>query len=456
MRADSRGGRRRSPALAAFLSFLWPGLGQWYTGSTRNAVLFALPVVAVVLVLALQLRDGLTTLALSLFNPSTALTVLALIGLLGIWRLISMGDAMIAAGRGRAWRRTSTLATFAGLALVVIVVHAAAASFAWSAYQAGSEIFVAEPGPDGTPPPAATTGPGEGPRSPIPQPTPADEDARITILLAGIDSSETRDHALTDTMLVVSINPTDGQVTMISFPRDIAQFELSDGRMFSGKLNSLMSYADRHPGEFPDGGKLTLTRELGHLLGIPIHYYAAVDLEGFARLIDRVGGVTINNASAINDPSYGGWTDGRPVGFTLSKGRHTLDGQEALAFVRSRRSTSDFSRARRQQQLLIALQRELTEPRNLPNLPGILADASDTVTTNFPVDGLADMVDLATRVDESTIKRVVLNAPYASRPPLSSTGGVYILKLDMERLADLSVELFGDDSRYATMSTGTP
>lgn len=415
----------------------------------RNAVLFALPVVAVVLVLALQLRNGLTSLALSLFNPSTALTVLALIGLLGVWRLIAMGDAMVTAGRGRAWRRSGTLAAFAGLALVVIVVHAAAASFAWSAYQAGTEIFVGEPGPDDTPAPGATTLPGESPRSPAPQPTPATADARITVLLAGIDSSETRDQALTDTMLVVSVDPTDGQVTMVSFPRDIAQFKLSDGRTFTGKLNSLMSYADRNPKEFPDGGKLTLTRELGNLLGIPIHYYAAVDLEGFARLIDRVGGVTINNATAINDPSYGGWTDGRPVGFTLSKGRQTLDGQEALAFVRSRRTTSDFSRARRQQQLLIALQRKLTDPSMLPSLPGILADASDTVTTNFPVDGLGQMVDLATKVDESTIKRVVLNAPYSNRPT-SSPGGTYILRLDMERLAKLSVELFGDDSRYAT------
>ncbi|CAN5457950.1 hypothetical protein BH20CHL7_BH20CHL7_05490 [soil metagenome] len=163
MRADPRGGRRQSPALAAFLSFLWPGIGQWYTGSTRNAVLFALPVVAVMLVIALQLSAGLTTLALSLFNPSTALTALALIGLLGVWRLISMGDAMVTAGRGRAWRRSGTLATFAGLALVVIVVHAAAASFVWSAYQAGSEIFVGEPGPDSTPAPAMTAAPGDSP-----------------------------------------------------------------------------------------------------------------------------------------------------------------------------------------------------------------------------------------------------------------------------------------------------
>ncbi len=344
---------------------------------------------AVVLVLLLQLQDGIASVAFSLLNPTTALTVFALIILLGMWRLIAMVDAMLAVGRGRAWRRTSTLATFGALALVVVVVHAAGASLAWSAYRAGSVIFVGDNGPDGSPPPGSSLAPGENPGSSSgPRPTPETADSRVTVLLTGIDSSETRNHALTDTLLVVSADPLTGKVAMVSFPRDIARFELTSGKTFRGKINSLMSYADRNPDEFPDGGLAALTQELGYLLGIPIHYYAAVDLAGFARMIDRVDGVTINNPTAINDASYGGWTDGRPPGFQLGIGSHTLAGQEALAYVRSRQGSSDFARARRQQQLLIALQRKLTDPAMLPNLPGILMDASDTVRTDFPVDQL--------------------------------------------------------------------
>ncbi len=295
---------------------------------------------AVVFVLLLQLQDGIAVVALSLLNPTTALTVLALIVLLGLWRLISMVDAMLAVGRGRSWRRTSTLATFGALALIVVVVHAAGASLAWAAYQAGSDIFVGDPGPDDQQP-GESLAPGDNPGgSAAPLPTPETADSRVTVLLTGIDSSETRNHALTDTLLVVSADPVTGKVAMVSFPRDIARFQLTSGKTFRGKINSLMSYADRNPDEFPDGGLNTLTRELGFILGTPIHYYAAVDLAGFARMIDQVNGVTINNTTAINDSTYGGWTDGRPVGFSLGVGSHTLDGQEALAYVRSRKAAA--------------------------------------------------------------------------------------------------------------------
>ena len=408
--------------------------------------------IVVAIVVVAQLVGGMAELAVNMLAPSTALTVLILIGLMAVWRLISMGDAMLTSGRGRAWRRPAPLATFAALALVVVVGHAAAASLAWSFYRAGSEIFVADRGPDRTPQPNASEPLGGFVATPAT--TPETRESRINFLLTGIDSSERRTHALTDTLLVVSVDPETGKVAMVSFPRDIARFELSNGKIFRGKINSLMTYAGNHPKEFPDGGLPTLVKELGHLLGIPIHYYAAVDLEGFAKMIDRVGGVTINNTTAINDPSYGGWTNGHPIGFKLSVGRHELDGQEALAFVRSRMGVngSDFRRAHRQQQLLVALQRKLMDPTMIPNLPGILSDAEGTIVTNFPVDRMSDMLAIGQRVDEDAIERVVLNTPYSDRAPASESGGLYYLKLDMDKLAELSVKIFGDDSRYATTS----
>ena len=84
---------------------------------------------------------------------------------------------------------------------------------------------------------------------------------------------------------------------------------------------------------------------MGFLLGAPIHYYAAIDLAGFRRMIDLVGGVTIDNREAINDPRYD-WLDGTS-GFQLSAGKHHLDGRTALAYVRSRQGVgdNDFNRA---------------------------------------------------------------------------------------------------------------
>lgn len=425
-------------------------MGQWYAGSARSGLLFALPVLAVALVFGLQLLGGAANLAIGLLDPSTALTIVILVGLLGAWRLISMASALSTAGRRGSWRRPVPLATFAALALIVVVAHGAAASLAWSFYRAGSEIFVADNGPDRTPQPSASGV--AGGFLATPDTVPATPQSRINFLLTGIDSSERRTHALTDTLLVVSVDPVTGQVSMISFPRDIGMFTLSNGKVFRGKVNSLMTYAQNHPEEFPDGGLPTLTNELGHLLGVPIHYYAAVDLAGFSTMIDRVGGVTINNDTAINDLNYGGWTDGRPLGFRLSKGTHTLDGQTALAYVRSRKTAgdTDFGRARRQQQLLVALQRKLTDPAMIPNLPGILKDAEGTVRTNFPSDRLSEMLAIGQSLDDENIRRVVLGPPYAVNPPPAETGGIYMLRLEMDRVAKLSIELFGNDSTYAS------
>lgn len=267
-------------------------------------------------------------------------------------------------------------------------------------------------------------------------------------MLTGIDSSAIRSHALNDTIIVASIDPDTGQVALVSFPRDMARVPTPDGGRFDGKINSLMTYADRHKDKYPAGGMAALTAEVGFLLGIKVDYYASVDLEGFRKLIDRVGGVTVNVTKAIDDPVYGGWDKPGKIGFKLSVGRHKLDGENALAYVRSRKGVgeSDFSRARRQQDLLVALQKKLIDPAMLPNLPGILKDATQTLKTNFPPDRLSEVLALARKTDEALVKRYVLGPPYSTHP--TSITSVYILVPDMARIAKLSVSLFGTGSRY--------
>ena len=166
-------------------------------------------------------------------------------------------------------------------------------------------------------------------------------------------------------------------------------------------------------------------------------------------MIDEVGGVTVTNERAINDPRYD-WLDGTH-GFFLKAGKVTLNGRTALAYVRSRQGAgdSDFTRAARQQQLLVALRGKLVSPDMITKLPAIIRVAGDTVRTNLPTDRLEEFIALARGVDNSTIKRYVLGPPYAIHPPTASTGGVYTLNLVPDRIAKLSVELFGSDSRYA-------
>ena len=443
----------RSAATAAVLSFLFPGLGHAYLGRRRAALVFALPAILVVLAAGLDLLRGIDGVIAYVITPSGAMTVLVLVLLTGAWRLISMIDAVAVARRVAGLRARATVVAGV-LVAITLVTHGSMAYVAYTMYDAGSKIFVGG-GPDDAP---TTAQPGTSA-----DPTPSDDyeatplatpetaKSRINILLTGVDSAESRSTALTDTLLVVSVNPEDGSVAMLSMPRDISHFPLYDGRTFTGKINSLMTWARNHPKEFPDGPFPTLIKELGFLVGVPIHYYAAVDLEGFRRMIDEVGGVTVNNERAINDPAYL-WVDGGPPGFYLKAGKVKLDGRTALAFVRSRQGAgdNDFTRAARQQQLLVALRNKLSSPDMITRLPALIRVAGDTVRTNLPTDRLEEFIALARTVDPGAIERYVLGPPYSFHPPTSSTGGVYTLQLRMDRIAKLSIELFGDDSTYAS------
>ena len=116
----------------------------------------------------------------------------------------------------------------------------------------------------------------------------------------------------------LGVAPTTGDLAMVSFPRDMSRLPTPSGKPYMGKINSLMPYADKHPKEYPEGGMAALAKEVGYLLGVPVDYYASVDLEGFRKLIDRVGGVTVNVQTAINDPGYGGWDTPGKIGFKIS------------------------------------------------------------------------------------------------------------------------------------------
>ncbi len=434
--------------MAALLSFLWPGLGHWYTDRRRIAMAFALPVVALLVAVMFIAARGLERMATLLIVPASALTIVVVTIVLGIWRVAALAEAVRGTPPRGAWRRGRRPVVAAILVFAIVASHAWVGLVAWAGYRAGSAIFVADPLP--TPAPLVTPDPAASgpPVTPDPSATPGPP-ARINILIMGVDSAVNRTTELTDTLLVASIDPTSRDVALVSFPRDISNFPLWDGRTFRGKINSLMSWARRHPEEFPDGPQETLIRELGFLLGAPIDYYAAVDLAGFRRLIDEVGGVTIVNERAIADGRYD-WMDGTR-GFFLAAGTHTLNGRNALAYVRSRFSAgdNDFNRARRQQQVLLALRQKLTTPQMIPIIPTLFEVAGQTIQTNFPVERLGDMVELATQVDNEDVLQVVLGPPYAFHPPTNTTGGIYTLRLDMDRMAELSIRIFGARSAYA-------
>ena len=448
-----------SPAVAGFLSFVFPGLGQLYVHRRRAAAIFAIPVLALIVVVAIQAEGGIQFFAAQLLDPSFALAALAVIGSLGLWRLASIGHAIVIAEPPGKRLRPQVAVVVLILSLAVVVPHGVAGYYAWSFYDAGRQIFQADgPAPAAAPVPSASASPSstdgqafDPPATALPTPT----GDRVTFLFTGIDSGHDRTHALTDTLLVASLDRVTNAAVMLSIPRDISNFPMYSGGVFRGKINSLMSAAANDPTRFPDGPVLTLTSEIGYLIGVPINYYAAINLEGFQTMVDLVGGVDIVNPKWINDPLYD-WFNGTS-GFTLSPGSHHLDGRTALAYVRSRQGLgdNDFTRAARQQQVLVALRTKLGSAGLLQKLPALLKVAGRTIRTDFPPGQLRDYLKLANGISDQAIERHVLGPPYSIHPPTDTTGGVYILQIAFKTWSKLSIAVFGNDSAYSSGASGS-
>ncbi len=248
-----------------------------------------------------------------------------------------------------------------------------------------------------------------------------------------------RAHSLTDSLMLVSMDASTGKVAIVSVPRDTSGFELYYGGWVppAFRINTLLNSARSPSFGSPDNPMKTLENEIGFLIGVPVDYYAALDLGGFGRMIDAVGGVDVYNAHAINDPG---------VGIVLSAGPAHLNGAMAMKYVRSRGGGTDYQRSGRQQDLLVALERKVASPAVLPRLGTLLSLAGKTIATDFPLSTARNYVAAVQHI--SVIEKCVLAPPYSYHPPTGSTGGYWTSRLDMDRVARLSVELFGQDSRY--------
>jgi LCP family protein required for cell wall assembly len=250
---------------------------------------------------------------------------------------------------------------------------------------------------------------------------------RLNVLLVGLDAAPGRTAVLTDTIMVVSLDPIGKTVTMVSIPRDMVDVPLANGDVFAPKINSLYGWAERHPDDFPGGGMAALQGAIGALLGIEIHYRAEADLAGFVKMVDAVGGVDIDVKRPLDDPKYDGFGgDGR--GWSIDAGRHHLGGYDALAYARIRRTAgeTDFTRAERQQQVLVAIRNAAVRGDSLLfRLPALLDAVGDTVKTNLPPDRLPQLASIAEEIDGGRTVRIVIRHPLV-HPASNRYGAVQV------------------------------
>jgi LCP family protein required for cell wall assembly len=431
-------------SVAAFLSFVFPGLGQAYNGQSGLAWALALPAAMIAIGVGLVLLLAGSGILSRLFDIPFLVGLIVLNLALLAWRLVAILQAHLQLEPLSLRRWTGWMT--AVLVTVTLGMHGLPTYWVAKAIDTINTVS----GPSGRDP---ISGPHS---SALPQPSDNPDVAqgeRVNILLVGVDSAPNRTTELTDTMMVISLDPVGRKSAIISVPRDLYGVPLPDGRVFNAKLNSLMAYAGGRPDEFPLGGVGTLKATIGDLLGVNIHYFAAVSLVGFMQAINAVGGVDVTVERGISDPTYVN-VEGKRIGFYLQPGTYHMDSELALAYVRSRKGIgdNDFTRADRQQQLLEALRAKLTAGNLVLALPGLLDAVKNTVATDVPSNRMPDLAQAVQDADMSNVRRIVLQPPdYMTAEPFSAAG--YILHPNLEAIRAIGEQLLGAPSSSPPEST---
>ncbi len=464
--------RNRSPFAAAFLSFVFPGLGQLYAGAPQRALLFAAPPI-----LVLALTGGLVLRAdrfglLGFVVQPNVLTAILVINLLVLgYRVVAVIDAYrVAAYQNAALAGGTRLGrprlavgpiSIAGLIAVLAVLslgHVALARYDLQAMELVNCIFdesgtaTCDEPPDETADASASPSPSTEPSaSPSPTPDgsiepeatsaatlpPWDGQERLNILLIGTDQRPKEGTYNTDTLITVSIDPTTGNVAMFSLPRDTVDVPVPSGpgrnlfgRVYAGKINSWFTAIRNREGMFPGNdrqrGYNGLKAIMGELYDIDIRWYVEVNFEGFRKVVDALGGVTVNVQIPVVDDRFPG-DEGLLTRVYIPTGIQHMSGSQALQYARSRHTSTDFDRGARQQRILVSLREQTDVAAVLPRIDSLVGALKSAVRTDIPIGELPRLLELADRVDTKNIRSFVFTPPTYEEERASGDPRGYVL-----------------------------
>ncbi len=223
------------------------------------------------------------------------------------------------------------------------------------------------------------------------------------ILLIGAATEYSSNPGLTDTLMIVSVNPASQHIAIVSIPRDLYVYVPDFGMM---KINQAYFLAEQRE---TGTGIATLNATVEHNLGIIIDFYARVNFDSFPDLVDSVGGIDITVDCSIEDwrliePDMDKTVEENWERFTLWSGLHHMDGDTALWYVRSRRSSSDFDRHRRQQDVLRALWRRIRSDGLLENFPQLWEQFNTLVDTDITLTDAIQFLPSIIDLDASQVE----------------------------------------------------
>lgn len=227
-----------------------------------------------------------------------------------------------------------------------------------------------------------------------------EEDAygHTNILLLGTGTQMHEGSDLTDTIMVAGIDQETKKVTLLSIPRDLY---IKDQKFGGMRINNLY-YTAKKILKSPEIG-IELTKEhVEEVLGIKIQYYAKIDFEGFVEVINQIDGIDLEIPETIFDPLYPKGETGQYETFFISQGQSHLDGETALKYVRSRETTSDFSRSQRQQKILLAIKEKAEKSgilKDKDTLEEIYNTLRNKIETNLGIRDLIRLAEIGTEIN---------------------------------------------------------
>jgi len=287
--------------------------------------------------------------------------------------------------------------------------------------------------PSPAPLPAVELSQQPSPKAPIPtldpnlQLTPVaplESQETVNFLLIGSDKRPGNSYR-TDTLVIAMLRPKDGQVSLISIPRDLWVYIPEWGNQ---RINTAYQHGEIYA--YPGGGPGLLKDTVLYNLGIQIHHTAMVEFDGFRHIIDTLGGIDAPIACPYTDwrlidPAYDPNIEANWWLYTVGPGIVHMDGDLALWYARSRMRSSDFDRGRRQQEVLRAIYARVMQTNTIPQLPALYNNLISIVETDL---NLTQMLQLALYAPKLT------NADFRSyyiRPPLVTSWitpeGAYVL-----------------------------
>jgi LCP family protein required for cell wall assembly len=287
---------------------------------------------------------------------------------------------------------------------------------------------------------------------------PWDGKARVTVLVMGIDY---RDWVLgsgaprSDTMMLITIDPITQQAGMLSIPRDLWVEIPGWGH---NRINAAYMFGEGS--HLPGGGPALAVKTVERLIGVPIQYYAVIDFHTFERMIDEIGGIDVLVKERVKISPIGElsrWLEAKP---------YHLDGASALAYARVRKTTGgDFSRAERQQQVVLAIMDRVVGFEMLPMLvskaPVLYQELSSGILTNLSLEQVISLAWLAVNIPKENIHSGVIGPPnmvgFYTRPD-----GANVLRPVTDQIRLLRDQIFtetsgfGPDINYSPSEDSSP